>query len=187
MVKAVQKASDTLDQKLRSSSPFLKLMGRRVMELINPATAWLKTTDAILFQAHQSKRDLMGIAAMAAASYAIYDIQRLRGDLGEVTHQQHAIEAYLRSAAREMRDLHLAAAKTRTALQSVLKNDTDMEQPIQVQILAQTMTVLQRDDGGPGSSPPPQTQPKLGAGGLTQSRLQGLQRARSNSKADPSY
>ena len=78
----------------------------------------------------------MGLQAMAATSYAIYDIQQICGDLGEVAHQQHAIEASLRSAAREMEDLHLAAAKTRTALESVLKSVTDMEQLIQVQILA---------------------------------------------------
>ena len=92
--------------------------------------------DAILYQAHQSKRDLMGLAVMAAASYAIYDIQQLRRDLGEVMHQQHNIEASLRSAAREMKDLHLAAAQTKAALQNI----TDMEQLIQVQILAQTFT-----------------------------------------------
>ena len=52
IVKAVQKASATMDQKLNSPSPFLKLMGRRVMESVNPATAKLKTMDAILYQAH---------------------------------------------------------------------------------------------------------------------------------------
>ena len=46
------------------------------------------------------------------ASYAIYDIQQLRGELGGVLHQQHAIEATLRSAAREVEDLHLAAAQS---------------------------------------------------------------------------
>ena len=49
--------------------------------------------NAILFQALQSKRDIMGLAAIAAASYAIYAIQQPREDLGGVTHQQHAIEA----------------------------------------------------------------------------------------------
>ena len=139
IVRAVQKASAMVDQKLNSPSPFLKLMGRRVMESINPVTARLKTMEAILYQAHQSKRDLMGMAALGAASYAIYDIQQLRGELGAVVHQQHAIEATLRLAAREVEDLHLAAAQTKAALQSVLKNVTDMEQLIQVQILAQTI------------------------------------------------
>ena len=73
------------------------------------------------------------------ASYAIYDIQQLRGELGGVLHQQHAIEATLRSAAREVEDLHLAAAQTRAALQLVLHNVTDMEQLVQVQILAQNI------------------------------------------------
>ena len=95
--------------------------------------------DAILYQAHQSKRDLMGLAALGVASYAIYDIQQLRGELGAVVHQQHAIEATLRSAAREVEDLHLAAAQTKAALQSVFKNVMDMEQLIQVQILAQNI------------------------------------------------
>ena len=49
------------------------------------------------------------------------------------------VEATLRSAAREVEHLHLAAAQTKAALQSVLKNVTDMEQLIQVQILAQTI------------------------------------------------
>ena len=137
IVRAVQKASATMDHKLNSPSLFLKLMGRRVMESVYPATARLKTMDAILYQAHQSKRDLMGMAALGVASYTIYDIQQLRGELGAVVHQQHAIEATLRSAAREVEDLHLAAAQTRAALQSVLKNVTDMEQLTQVQILAQ--------------------------------------------------
>ena len=39
IVKAVEKASATMDQKLNSPSPFLKLMGWRVMESVNPATA----------------------------------------------------------------------------------------------------------------------------------------------------
>ena len=39
-----------------------------------------------------------------------------------------------------MEDLHLAAAKNNTALESVLKNVTDMEQLVQVQILAKTIT-----------------------------------------------
>ena len=81
--RAVQKASATMDQKLNSPSPFLKLMGRRVMESINPATARLKTMDSILYQAHQSKRDLMGMGTLGAASYAIYDIQQLRGSLAQ--------------------------------------------------------------------------------------------------------
>ena len=41
IVKAVQKASATMDQKLNSPCPFLKLMGRRVLESVNPATARL--------------------------------------------------------------------------------------------------------------------------------------------------
>ena len=80
-----------------------------------------------------------GIGSTRGASYAIYDIQQLRGELGAVIHQQHAIEGTLCSAAREIEDLHLAAAQTKAALQSVLKNVTDMEQLIQVQILAQTI------------------------------------------------
>ena len=52
IVRAVQKASATMDQKLNLPSPFLKLMGRRVLESVNPATARLKALDAILFQAH---------------------------------------------------------------------------------------------------------------------------------------
>ena len=51
----VQKASETMDQKLNLPSPFLKLMGRRVMESVNTATARVKTMDPILYQAHQSK------------------------------------------------------------------------------------------------------------------------------------
>ena len=43
IVRAVKKASATMDQKLNSPGPFLKLMGRRVMESVNPATARLKT------------------------------------------------------------------------------------------------------------------------------------------------
>ena len=43
------------------------------------------------------------------------------------------------SAAREMEDLHLAAAQTKAALQSVLHNVTDMEQLVQVPILAQNI------------------------------------------------
>ena len=45
------------------------------MESVNPATERLYTLDAILYQARQSKRDLMGLAALGVASYAIYDIQ----------------------------------------------------------------------------------------------------------------
>ena len=82
----------------------------------------------------------MGLKAIAAASYAIYNIQQLCGDLGEVTHQRHDIKGSLRLAAREMEDLHIATAKTKTALESILKNIMDMEQLIQVQILAQTIT-----------------------------------------------
>ena len=82
----------------------------------------------------------MGLAAIAAASYAIYDIQQLRGNLGEVTHQHHAIEASLRLAAKEMEDLCLEVAKTKIALESVLKNVMDMEQLIQVQVLPETIT-----------------------------------------------
>ena len=81
VVRAVQKVAETMDQKLKSPSSFLKLMGRRVMESVNPATQRLKTMDAILFQAKLSKRDPMGLAAIAAVSYAIYDIQQLRGNL----------------------------------------------------------------------------------------------------------
>ena len=76
---------------------------------------------------------------MGVASYAIYNIQQLRGELGGVVHQQHAIEATLRSAAREVEDLHLAAAQTKAALQSVLHNVTDMKQLVQVQILVQNI------------------------------------------------
>ena len=65
------------------------------MESMNPAMQRLKTMDAILFRAKQSKRDLMGLAAMAAANYAAHDIQQLQGNLGVVTHQQHAIKASL--------------------------------------------------------------------------------------------
>ena len=136
IMKAVQKAAATMDQKINSTSPFLKLMGRRVLESVNPATDRLNTLDAILYQARQSKRDLMGLAALGVA---IYDIQQLMGELGGVLHQQHAIEATLRSAAREVEDLHLAAAQTKPALQSVLHNVTDMEQLVQVQILAQNI------------------------------------------------
>ena len=77
---------------------------------------------------------------MAAAGFAIYDIRQLRGDHGQLTEQQHAIKASLRTAVREMEDLNLAAANTKMALHSLLKNVTDMEQLIQVQILAQTIT-----------------------------------------------
>ena len=62
-MKAVLKAAATMDQKINSTSPFLKLMGRRVLESVNPATERLNTLDAILYQARQSKRDLMGLAA----------------------------------------------------------------------------------------------------------------------------
>ena len=60
-----------MDQKLRSSSPFLKLMRRRVIKSVNPALAQLKTMEAILFQAQQSKRDLMGLVVIVVASYTI--------------------------------------------------------------------------------------------------------------------
>ena len=132
IMKAVQKAAATMDQKINSTSPFLKLMGRRVLQSVNPATERRNTLDAILYRAQQSKRDLMGLAALGVASYAIYDIQQLRGELGVVVHQQHAIEATLCSAAREVEDLHIAAAQTKAALQSVLHNVTDMEQLVQV-------------------------------------------------------
>ena len=71
MVQTVKKAADTMNRKIRSPSPFLKLMGRRIMESVNPATQRLETLDAILYQAKQSKRDLIGLAAMATASYAL--------------------------------------------------------------------------------------------------------------------
>ena len=51
MVRTVKKAADTMNRKLRSPSPFLKLMGRRIMESVNPATQRLETLDAILYQA----------------------------------------------------------------------------------------------------------------------------------------
>ena len=127
MVRTVKKAADTMNRKLCSPSPFLKLMGRRIMESVNPATQRLETLDAILYQAKQSKRDLLGLAAMATAGYAIYDIRQLRGDLGQLTDQQHVIEASLPTAVREMEDLNLAAANTKMALHSLLKNVTDME------------------------------------------------------------
>ena len=69
MVRTVKKAADTMNRKLRSPSPFLKLMGRRIMESVNPATQRLETLDAILYQAKQSKRDLLGLAAMACLLY----------------------------------------------------------------------------------------------------------------------
>ena len=69
VMKVVQKAADPMDQKLRSSSPFLKLMRRRVIKSVNPALAQLKTMEAILFQAQQSKRDLMGLVVIVVASY----------------------------------------------------------------------------------------------------------------------
>ena len=34
IMKAVQKAAETMDQKINSTSPFLKLMGRRVLESV---------------------------------------------------------------------------------------------------------------------------------------------------------
>ena len=71
IMRAVQKAAATMDQKINSTSPFLKLMGRRVLESVKPATERLNTLDAILYRAQQSKRDLMGLAAMGVASYAI--------------------------------------------------------------------------------------------------------------------
>ena len=86
MVQTVKKAADTMNRKIRLPSPFLKLMGRRIMESVNPATQRLETLDAILYQAKQSKRDLIGLAAMATASYAIYDTRQLRGDLGPVSY-----------------------------------------------------------------------------------------------------
>ena len=59
IMKAVQKAAATMDQKINSTSPFLKLMGRRVLESVNPALDRLNALDAILYKARQSKRDLM--------------------------------------------------------------------------------------------------------------------------------
>ena len=38
IMRAVQKAAATMDHKINSTSPFLKLMGRRVLESVNPAT-----------------------------------------------------------------------------------------------------------------------------------------------------
>ena len=49
IMKAVQKAAATMDQKINSTSPFLKLMGRRVLQSVNPATARLNTPPAELF------------------------------------------------------------------------------------------------------------------------------------------
>ena len=77
IITAVQKSAATMDQKINSTSPFLKLMGRRVLESVKPATERLYTMDAILYRAQHSKRDLMGLAAIGVASYAIYDIQQL--------------------------------------------------------------------------------------------------------------
>ena len=67
IMKAVQKAAATMDHKINSTSPFLKLMGRRVLESVNPAMEKLNTLDAIPHQAQQSKRDLMGLAALGVA------------------------------------------------------------------------------------------------------------------------
>ena len=63
-----------MDQKINSTSPFLKLMGRRVLQSVNPATSRLDTLDAILYQAQQSKRDLMGLAALGVASLSLIHI-----------------------------------------------------------------------------------------------------------------
>ena len=52
IMKVVQKAAATMDQKIYSTSPFLKLMGRRVLESVNPATERLNTLDAILSLIH---------------------------------------------------------------------------------------------------------------------------------------
>ena len=40
---AVQKSAATMDKKINSTSPFLKLMGRRVLESVKPATERLYT------------------------------------------------------------------------------------------------------------------------------------------------
>ena len=110
MVRTVKKAADTMNRKIRSPSPFLKLMGRRIMESVNPATQRLETLDAILYQAKQSKRDLIGLAAMATASYAIYDIRQLRGDLGQLTDQQHACLLYTSPSPRDKRQSRMPSS-----------------------------------------------------------------------------
>ena len=54
--------------------------------------------------------------------------------------QQHAIEATLRTASKEMDILNLAATHSRIALQSILTNVSDIEQLLQMQILAESIT-----------------------------------------------
>ena len=140
MVKTVEKATSTMTSKLQAPSPFLKLLGHRLLQSVQPATDRLRTLDAILYQQGRNKRGLAGIAALAAAGYAIYDIRQLRGDLGQVAKQQHAVEATLRTASKEMDILNLAATHTRIALKSVLSNVSDIEQLLQMQILAESIT-----------------------------------------------
>ena len=119
MVKTVDKATSTMTSKLKAPSPFLKLLGHRLLQSVQPAADRLRTLDAILYQQVRNKRGIAGIAALAAAEYAIYNIRQLRGDLGQVAKQQHAVEATLRTASKEMDILNLAATHTRIALKSV--------------------------------------------------------------------
>ena len=140
MVKTVEKATSTMTSKLEAPSPFLKLLGHHLLQSVQPAADRLRTLDAILYQQARNKRGIAGIAALAAAGYAIYDIRQLRGDLGQVTKQQHAVEATLRTASKEMDILNLAATHSRIALQSILSNVSDIEQLLQMQILAESIT-----------------------------------------------
>ena len=55
IMKAVQKAAATMGHKINSTSPFLKLMGRRVLESVDPATERLNTC---LLYTSPSPRDL---------------------------------------------------------------------------------------------------------------------------------
>jgi hypothetical protein len=75
------------------------------------------------------------------ASYAIYDVESLRGDVNNVISQQHAIHAALLTATTQLTALQRATAVNRRALNDIVSNVTELHSFVAIQALALTTTM----------------------------------------------
>ena len=138
MLRSVTKAQATI-AKLhpKATSPFAAAFQLEGSEALGPASARLKTLHNILFAGQpRSRRGLAGVAAIGLASYAIYDVESLRGDVNNVIQQQHVIHHALQTASAQ-----LVAAVNRRAINSILSNVTELHSFVAIQALSMTTTM----------------------------------------------
>ena len=126
MLRSVTKAESTLRQlQPKSHSPFAAAFQLEGSEALQPAAARLKTLHSILFAGPvRHRRGLAGLAAMGMASYAIYNVESLRGYVNNVIRQQHAIHAALETATTQLTALQRSTAGPSTTSSATSRSCT---------------------------------------------------------------